>query len=141
MSPSLDLGRLGHVLQAMVERDGRPLLLRDEASGRLHRLPTDLAAAPDGVMPSMLAAAEAVWQVATDRALGVEQVRDPAALLGYRVQAVRGEPLTVVALAALEAIRRTPDPAALLVNDFAEVWRSLRLEQSPVRRASPGASP
>ena len=65
MSPSLDLGRLGHVLQAMVERDGRPLLLRDEASGRLHRLPADLAGAPDGVMPSLMAAADAVWQAAT----------------------------------------------------------------------------
>lgn len=141
MSPSLDLGRLGHVLQAMVERDGRPLLLRDEASGRLHRLPADLAGAPDGVMPSLMAAADAVWQAATGRSLGVEQARDPGALLGYRVQAVRGEPLTVAALAALEAISRTGSPNVLLVNDFAEVWRSLRLEQAPARRVSPGASP
>ena len=54
MSPSLDLGRLGHVLQAMVERDGRPLLLRDEASGRLHRLPADLAGAPHDARLAML---------------------------------------------------------------------------------------
>ena len=141
MSPPLDLDRLGRALQAMVERDGRPLLLRDEGSGRLHRLPADLAGAPDGVMPSILAAAGAVWQAATGRGLGVEQHRDPAALLGCRVAGVRGEPFTVVALSALEAIHRTGGPTALVVNDFAEVWRTLRAEASPPRRPAPGASP
>ena len=67
MSPPLDLDRLGRALQAMVERDGRPLLLRDEASGRLHRLPADLAGAPNGVMPSILAAAESASRARASR--------------------------------------------------------------------------
>ncbi|GAV36666.1 hypothetical protein ROTAS13_04354 [Roseomonas sp. TAS13] len=54
---------------------------------------------------------------------------------------VRGEPFTVVALSALEAIHRTGGPTALVVNDFAEVWRTLRAEASPPRRPAPGASP
>ena len=77
MSGSLNLGAVGRTLQRLVERDGRPLLLRDEATGLDHRLPIALVAAPDGLMPNFLAAANVVWRAATGRHLGIEQEHDP----------------------------------------------------------------
>ncbi|WP_338929153.1 hypothetical protein WDZ11_22400 (plasmid) [Roseomonas mucosa] len=138
MSAALDLGAVGRTLQRLVERDGRPLILRDEATGAEHRLPTALVAAPEGLMPNFLAAANAVWRAATGRHLGIEQAHDPASLLGYRVKGIRGEPFSVVMLAALEAIERTGSPAALPVNDFAALWRQLRPAVVP---AAPDAGP
>ena len=126
MSGSLDLGAVGRTLQRLVERDGRPLLLRDEATGLDHRLPVALVAAPDGLMPNFLAAANVVWRAATGRHLGIEQELDPDALLGYRVKGIRGEPFSVVILSAMEAIERTGTPSALPVTDFAKLWQQLR---------------
>ncbi|MHB0670062.1 hypothetical protein [Roseomonas mucosa] len=126
MSEALDLGAVGRTLQRLVERDGRPLLLRDEATGLDHRLPAALVAASDGLMPNFLAAANVVWRAATGRHLGIEQEHDPDALLGYRVKGIRGAPFSVVMLSAMEAIERTGSPSALPVSDFAKLWQQLR---------------
>lgn len=126
MSAPLDLETVGRTLQRLVERDGRPLVLRDAATGFDHRLPASLVAAPEGLMPNFLAAANVVWRAATGRHLGIEQERDPEGLLGYRVKGIRGEPFSVVMLSAMEAISRSGTPKALLVNDFDALWHQLR---------------
>ena len=139
MSAPLDLGTVGRTLQRLVERDGRPLVLRDGATGLDHRLPASLVAAPEGLMPNFLAAANVVWRAATGRHLGIEQERDPEALLGYRVKGIRGEPFSVVMLSAMEAIGRSGTPKALLVNDFDALWHQLRpLGASSSGNTAPG---
>ncbi len=125
MSPPLDLGKISTTLQRLLEQSGRPVALRDEASGQLHDIPTSLAAAPAGLLPGFLAAGEAVWRAATGRSLGVEQVHDPESLLGYRVKSVRGAPFSAVMLAIMEATERTARPDMLVVNDLGRLWREL----------------
>lgn len=134
MSAPLDLRRVSRTLEALLERSGRPVMLQDEAGGRLHQVPPSLAAAPDGLLPSFLAAGEVVWRAATGRSLGVQQVRDPESLLGYRVKAASGAPFSAVMLSVMEASERTARPDALVVNDFSRLWREL-----PPHR--PGQSP
>lgn len=126
MTAPLDLSLVGRTLQRLIERDGRPVALRDEASGQLHWMPPELVGAPDALLPNFLSAADVVWRAATGRHLGIEQTRDPDTLLGYRVKAIRGEPFSVVMLSAMEAVARTARPDMLVVNDLGNLWRELR---------------
>ena len=139
MSTALDLGKLSAALQRLLEQSDRPVALRDEASGRLHEVPASLAAAPAGLLPSFLAAGEVVWKAATRRSLGVEQVHDPASLLGYRVKSVRGAPFSAVMLAIIEATERTARPDMLVVNEFSRLWRELPPHQ-PAAATAPQPS-
>lgn len=145
MNAPLDLALVGRTLQRLIERDGRPVVLRDEATGQQHRMPTELVGAPDALLPNFLSAADVVWRAATGRHLGIEQLRDPDTLLGYRVKAIRGEPFSVVMLASMEAVARTARPEMLAVNDLGNLWRELRpfsaaAANTPVRAAA-GPSP
>ncbi|MBR0664656.1 hypothetical protein GXW71_09860 [Roseomonas hellenica] len=125
MSAPLDLRRVSRTLEAFLERRGRPILLQDEATGRLHQVPPSLAAAADGLLPTFLAAGEVVWRAATGRSLGVQQVRDPDSLLGYRVKGAGGAPFSVVMLSVIEASERAARPEALVVNELGRLWREL----------------
>jgi len=135
MSRAPDLNRVSRGLQALLTRSERAVMLRDETSGRLHEIPPSLAAAPEGLLPGFLSAAEVVWRAATGRSLGVEQQHDPGTLLGYRTRAVRGAPYSVVMLAMIEAVERTARPGVLVFNDFSRVWQDLAPRQAA---ASPG---
>lgn len=125
MSTPLDLRQVSRTLEVLFERRGRPILLQDETTGRLHQVPPSLAAAPDGLLPTFLAAGEVVWRAATGRSLGVQQVRDPDSLLGYRVKRTSGAPFSVVMLSMIEASERVARPEALVVNELGRLWREL----------------
>lgn len=125
MSAPLDLRLVSRTLEVLLERRGRPVLLQDETTGGFHQVPPSLAAAPDGLLPTFLAAGEVVWRAATGRSLGVQQVRDPDSLLGYRVKGASGAPFSVVMLSVIEASERAARPEALVVNDLGRLWREL----------------
>lgn len=125
MSAPLNLRQVSRTLEVFLERRGRPVLLQDEATGGLHQVPPSLAVAPDGLLPTFLAAGEVVWRAATGRSLGVQQVRDPDSLLGYRVKGTSGAPFSVVMLAVIEASERAARPDALVVNELGRLWREL----------------
>jgi hypothetical protein len=138
MTPAPDLSRVSRTLEGLLGRSERPVMLRDETNDRLHEIPPSLAAAPDGLLPSFLAAAEVVWRAATGRSLGVEQQRDPDTLLGYRVRAIGSAPFSVVMLAMMEAVERTTHPGILVINDFDRLWQELPPRQ-PAASAAPAA--
>ena len=110
-------------LRRVLERDGRPLVLTDRATGEPHRVSLDTAVAADGLLPVFLAAGEAVWKSATGHGFGLRVVEDRDALLGYRAAGVDGAPRSLVLLATLDAIARIRNPEALPVNDLNAVWR------------------
>lgn len=110
-------------LRRVLERDGRPLVLTDRATGEPHRVSLDTAVAADGLLPVFLAAGEAVWKSATGQGFGLRVVEDRNALLGYRAAGAEGAPRSVVLLATLDAIKLIRNPVALPVNDLNVVWR------------------
>ncbi len=84
----VDVGRVSAVLARLLET-GKPLGAFDHATGEVVPLSPRLAAAPHGVLPVFLAAADTVWRKATGRSLGLDVQPDPQALLGNRVHAIR----------------------------------------------------
>lgn len=137
-------GATAAALRRLLERDGRPLVLTDRATGAPHRVSLDLAVAPDGLLPVFLAAGEAVWKSATGHGFGLRIVEDPDALLGYRAAGVDGAPRSVVLLAVMDAIRQIRSPEALPVNDLNAVWRKAQdvaAEARPVAMPARSAGP
>lgn len=125
-------------LRRVLERDGRPLVLTDRATGEPHRVSLDTAVAADGLLPVFLAAGEAVWKSATGHGFGLRVAEDRDALLGYRAAGVEDAPRSVVLLATMDAIKGLRNPEALPVNELNAVWREA---VESAAEAAPGARP
>jgi len=67
-------------------------------------------------------AGEAVWREATGNGFALDIIRDPTALLGYRLNGIGAGTFTTVMLATMEAAAQVASPEAFLVNDLTAVW-------------------
>ena len=122
-------------MDALLLREGRDVIYRDRTVGRRsgrvisvtwpRRLPLRLAARA-GV------AGEAVWREATGKGFALDIVRDPEALLGYRLRGIGDGSFTTVMLATMEATAQVARPGAIVVNDLNALWAAAtdRIERS-----------
>ena len=138
---NVDVAMVSRTLEALLDRRDRVVAMNDPAAGQARVIDAALAAAPDGLLPVFLVAADTVWRDATQRSFGIALSRDPGTLLGYRAERVSGGPFSSVMLAMMEAIDQVARPTVILVNDFNQLWRDfgrdLDLASEPRRAAGP----
>lgn len=157
MSGAVSLLAVGRAMRAWFEDTGTSLLLHDRATGDTLPVAAKHACDPSGLLPVFLAAGEAVWREATGKGFGLRIRRDPAAMLGYRVDGIGGGTFATVLLSTMEAVVQAQDGQAqeqqvqedqtsqLLVNGLlGAVWQAV-LDRSeaagPWAPALPGRSP
>ncbi len=141
MSGAVNLAAVGRALEAVLADAGVSLLLRDKATGEVLAPLVEVAGHPHGLLPVFLVAGEAVWREATGKGFGLGIRADPAALLGYRIEAVGAGTFAEVMLATMEAVEqagRAPgQPGHLLANDlYGVVWQAARDRADQVAPAS-----
>ena len=105
------------------------LTVVDTYTGEPHGIDAATAAAPDGMLPAILCAADALWKHATGHGFGLRLERDPDALAGYRAAGLDNAPASLVLLASLDAIEAATGPDnRLVLNElnglWAEAWRA-----------------
>lgn len=148
MSGAVDLPAVGRAVRAWFEDAGTSLLLHDRATGETLAMTAKLAGDPSGLLPVFLAAGEAVWREATGKGFGLRIRRDPAAMLGYRVDGIGGGTFAAVLLSTMEAVVQAQEGQAqgeqtgrLLVNGlFGAVWQAV-LDRSEAAGAPAAALP
>ena len=79
------------------------------------------------------------------RGFALDIVRDPQALLGYRLRAIGAGNFSTVMLATMEAIHQVARPEAIPLNDFGALWSAVsdrfEGETRPTRPATAGVHP
>ena len=141
----LDVGGAGRVPPAYLARGGGRGA-RGDADGGVYLVSHGTVAAPGGVLPLLMVAADAVWQAATRRGLGVMLQPDGAALLGWRVTGAHpGTPFSAVVLSAIEAVNQVRRQDGLLLNDLVQLplqaQRLAAMEHAPAPQAAPAVRP
>jgi hypothetical protein len=142
---SVDLDRIERTMRVLLRDDGRPIVFRDSATDRHIEIGAVAAAAPDGLLPALATAGEAVWRDVTGAGFALDIVADPKAFLGYRLRSVGGGSFTSVMLAMMEATSEVARPEAIVLSDLSPVW-SAAMERvmraaPPPRRPTSGARP
>jgi hypothetical protein len=135
---SVDVGFVSRTMAAWLERDGRRVVYRDRATGDEIIASPAAAVAPDGLLPALLVAGEAVWREATGRGFALDLVHDRHALLGYRLRGIDGGHFASVMLATIEAASQVAGPEVILASELGALWR---LAGDPARRLQPGIHP
>lgn len=147
MSGAASLPAVGRAVRAWFEDAGTAIELRDRATGAVLPMTAKLAGDPSALLPVFLVAGEAVWREATGKGFGLRVRRDPAAMLGYRLEAIGDGTFCTVMLSTMEAVAQAQDgqPGPLLVNGLCgAVWQAvLERADRPVFSVPPmaGASP
>ena len=133
---AVSVDAVSRAMQVLLERAGRPVMYRDPANGAELTLDAQAVGAPEGFLPAFLVAGEAVWREAAGKGFALDIVREPSALLGYRLRGIGAGTFATVMLASMEAMHQVMGPEAIVVSDFNRVWSSavagLRHEEGPV---------
>ena len=87
---AVDVEAVGRTMRVLFERAEQPIVYHDPATGAPLTVDPAVASAPDGFLPAVLVAGEAVWRETTGKGFGLDIQRDPSGLLGYRVRGDRG---------------------------------------------------
>ena len=142
---SVDLGTIEHTMRVLLRNDGRALVYRDSATDGRVEVGVVAAAAPDGFLPALATAGEAVWREVTGAGFALHIARDTSALLGYRLRGVGAGSFTSVMLAIMEATSQVAQPDAIVLSDLSMVWSavSARIARGAVQtyRPASGARP
>jgi hypothetical protein len=132
-------------MEALLTRDGRSIVYRDCATGHDLVVSPASAAAPSGLLPAFVVAGEVLWREATGNGFALDLVREPQALLGYRLRGIGAGHFATVMLATMEATAQVARPTAIVVNDLNALWSGAtgRIERQtrPFSRAGAGAAP
>ncbi|HUC10182.1 MAG TPA: hypothetical protein VL985_07110 [Stellaceae bacterium] len=142
---SVDVETVSRTMAALLKHDRRLVVYHDRATGEHLTVDAPIAASPAGLLPAFLVAGEAVWREAAGSGFGLDIVRDPQALFGYRLRAIGADSFASVMLATMEATAQAAGPEAIVVNGFAALWsaageRTTQVPQ-PAAGAAPGATP
>jgi len=136
---------VSRTLEALLRRDRRSVLYRDEATGQDLVVSPLSAASPSGLLPAFVVAGEAVWREATGNSFSLDIVPDPQALLGYRLRGIGAGHFATVMLATMEATALVAGPSAIVVNDLYALWSAatdwIDHRTRPFSPAGPGAAP
>ena len=79
---------VSRTMEALLAREGRSIVYRDRATGAGPRCQPAERRLPAGLLPAFVVAGEAVWREATGKGFALDIVRDPQALLGYRLRGI-----------------------------------------------------
>lgn len=120
----VDVGIVSETLERLILQGGKPVILVVEESAEPVEVAPSMAAAPDGLLPVFLVAAEAIWRECMGYGFGLVIVRDEAGLLGYRVGAVTTGLFSGVMLSIMEAVSQSISSGRIVVNRMDLVWRS-----------------
>ena len=137
---ALDLDRVERTMQALLSRDSRAVTYHDQSTGDVVSVSPQAAASRDGLLPAFLAAGQVVWRDLTGAGFDLDVVRDPAALVGFRVRGIGATSFATLMLATMEAAARASRAGAIVVNDF-EIVRSEAARSRPTPTMSAGPSP
>ena len=137
----VDVGWVSAVMTRVVAA-GKPVMVLDKTVGRPVPVSPEMAAAPDGFLPLLLAVGDTVWREATGRSLGLDLQRDAATLLGFRVNAIAPGPVAPVLLSTMHAMAEAERPEMLLINDLHGPWQAAqdRMRWVPRQEAAPAES-
>jgi hypothetical protein len=148
MSETIDLNAVSRTLQTWLKQSGQPVLVFDKVKDANVTVPPDSAAAPDGLLPVLLVAGEALWREATGKGFSLDILADPEALLGYRVVGIGGGSFATIMLSMMEATAQATRHDAVFINDLGTLWQGVteRLNQKNGRPGheisfSTGATP
>jgi hypothetical protein len=120
----VDVHEVSRTLEWLLVQSGRPIVLAAGDNGEFVKIAPDSAAAPDGLLPVFLVAAEAVWRECVGDGFGLDIIRDADALLGYRVVGIRMGLFASVMLAMMEALAQAVRSEQIVVGELDFVWKS-----------------
>jgi hypothetical protein len=123
-------------MHALLARDPRPVNYHDRSTGEVVPVSPDAASSRSGLLPAFLAAGQVIWRDVAGAGFDLDIVRDPDALLGFRVRGVGASSFATVMLAMMEATAQASRTGAIVVNDFNAIW-----SEAARSRAVPGAAP
>ena len=130
---------VSRTMEVLLVHGGRSVVYRDGTTGQDLNVSPPSAASPSGLLPAFVVAGEAVWREATGSGFSLDIVRDPQALLGYRLRGIGAGHFATVMLSMMEATAEVAGPSAIVVNDLNALWSAAtdRIERQP--RPSPQA--
>lgn len=140
MNRDVDLQAVSRTMAALLAQSGQPVRLQDPVKHTTVTVAPDTAAAPDGLLPAMLVAGEAVWREVTGKSFRLDIRTDPDSLLGYRVNGIGAGSFPIVMLAVMEARAQAIEHGAFLVNRLDTIWRDVADRQAPTARSQPAFS-
>jgi len=120
----VDVGIVSETLERLILQGGKPVVLVVEESAEPVEVAPSMAAAPDGLLPVFLVAAEAIWRECMGYGFGLVIVRDEDGLLGYRVGAIAAGLFSGVMLSIMEVVSQSISSGRIVVNRMDLVWRS-----------------
>ena len=149
MSPELSAGvsveTVSRTMEALLTREGRPVIYHDIATATDLSVSARTAASPTGLLPALVVAGEAVWREATGSGFGLDIARDREAFLGFRLRGIGSGSLTTVMLATMEATAQVTGPRGVVASDLNALWSAATERMEHASRAQPrtwpGASP
>jgi len=142
---SVNVNTVAATMRVFIDRTGEAVIYNDPANGESLHIGAGAAGATDGLLPAIVVAGESVWRDLTGKGFELDLVRDPTALLGYRLRGIGGANFSIVMLASMEALHQARRPEGIVVNEFTALWasatqRGLERADNAVR-VSTGAAP
>jgi hypothetical protein len=145
LSSGVSVETVSRTMEALLIREGRPVVYHDIATGADLPVSAKNTASPTGLLPALIVAGEAVWREATGTGFGLDIVRDRDALLGFRLRGIGAGSFTTVMLATMEATAQVTGSGVVVASDLNALWSAAteRVEQNALAqaRSAPGASP
>jgi hypothetical protein len=145
LSSGVSVETVSRTMEALLIREGRPVVYHDIATGADLPVSTKNTASPTGLLPALIVAGEAVWREATGTGFGLDIVRDRDALLGFRLRGIGAGSFTTVMLATMEATAQVTGSGVVVASDLNALWSAAteRVEQNARAqpRNAPGAAP
>ncbi len=145
LSSGVSVETVSRTIEALLIREGRPVVYHDIATGADLPVSAKNTASPTGLLPALIVAGEAVWREATGTGFGLDIVRDRDALLGFRLRGIGAGSFTTVMLATMEATAQVTGSGVVVASDLNALWSAVteRVEQNAraQARSAPGASP
>jgi hypothetical protein len=145
LSSGVSVETVSRTMEALLIREGRPVVYHDIATGADLPVSAKNTASPTGLLPALIVAGEAVWREATGTGFGLDIVRDRDALLGFRLRGIGAGSFTTVMLATMEATAQVTGSGVVVASDLNAPWSAVteRVEQNALAQARgvPGASP
>ena len=142
---SVNVNTVAATMRVFIDRTGEAVIYNDPANEETLHIGAGAAGATDGLLPAIVVAGESVWRDLTGKGFELDLVRDPTALLGYRLRGIGGANFSIVMLASIEALHQARRPEGIVVNEFTALWasatqRGLERADNAVR-VSTGAAP